>query len=171
MVDWVVVAVCISLIVLCGIVFFGAPFLPTKKAQITAALDLLNLKKGQLVLDLGAGDGRVALAAARRGLRVRGYELNGLLALVAKIRTWPYRHSVSIKWQNYWQADLSEADGVFIFSASRFMRRLDKKLAAAGKPLRLASIAFKVPGKKIVEQLNGVFLYQYGRQKPSGKKR
>jgi len=65
----------------CGIVFIGAPYVPTKRAQIAAALDLLELKVGDLLLELGAGDGRVAKAAAERGIRVVGYELNTIYRL------------------------------------------------------------------------------------------
>lgn len=60
-----VIIIALIIVLFCGIVFFGAPFVPTKKMQIKAALDLLNLKKGDLLYDLGAGDGRVALAAAK----------------------------------------------------------------------------------------------------------
>ena len=34
----------------------GAPFVPTHRKQIEIALDLLDLKKGDLVVDVGSGD-------------------------------------------------------------------------------------------------------------------
>lgn len=156
-----VIIIAVFIILLCGIVFFGAPFVPTKKAQIAAALELLRLKKGQLLYDLGAGDGRVALAAAKQGIQVEGYELNILLVLHARFRTRKYSKLVKIHWQNYWTADFSKCDGVFIFSSSRFMAKLDKKLRGVRKGVKLASFAFGVPGKKYKLQKDGIFLYEY----------
>ena len=48
------------------VIFFGAPYLPTTTRQIEAALKLLKLKKGEHLLELGAGDGSVALAALKK---------------------------------------------------------------------------------------------------------
>ncbi len=159
--NWLVVFIASIIVLLCGIVFFGAPFVPTKKMQIQAALNLLNLKKGDLLYDLGAGDGRVALAAAKQGIRVVGYELNIFLVLLARLRTRKYKKLVTIRWQNYWDADFSKCDGVYIFSSSRYMKRLDSKLREAKNRLRLASYAFEVPRKKPSKQKDGVYLYEY----------
>lgn len=156
-----VIIIALIVVLLSGIVLFGAPFVPTKKEQIVAALELLDLKKGEVLYDLGAGDGRVALAAARQGIRVEGYELNILLVLHARFRTRKYSKLVKIRWQNYWTADFSKCDGIFIFSSSRFMKRLDKKLSASVKGVRLASFAFEIPGKKYKLQKDGIFLYEY----------
>ncbi len=142
-----------------GIVAFGAPFVPTKKRQIEVALELLNLKSGQRLYDLGAGDGRIAIAAAQRGLKVTAYELNPLLVLIALLRTRRYRKLVDIKLANYWQADLSAADGVFIFSAEAYMGRLNRKLTQTSQKLRVASFAFPIPGRRAVKQSDGIYLY------------
>lgn len=156
-----VIIIALVVVLLCGIVLFGAPFVPTKRAQIAAALELLDLKKGQLLYDLGAGDGRVALAAAKKGWRVVGYELNIFLFLVTLFRTRKYRRLVTVRLQSYWQADFSKCDGVYIFSSSRYMKRLDKKLADAKKGTKLASFAFQIIGKKYAEEKDGIFLYHY----------
>jgi len=156
-----VIIVTIVVILLCGIVLFGAPFLPTKRAQIATALNLLDLRKGQLLYDLGAGDGRVALAAAKKGLRVVGYEMNILLVILARLKTRKYKSLVSIRLQSYWSADFRACDGVYTFSSSRYMKRLDKKLSGAKKSIKLASFAFEIPNKKCLKHSNGVFLYQY----------
>jgi hypothetical protein len=53
-----------------------APFNPTSDEAIAAALDLAALSPDDVVVDLGCGDGRVLLAAARScpGVRCRGWE-------------------------------------------------------------------------------------------------
>jgi SAM-dependent methyltransferase len=81
-----------ALVLLFGfVVIFGAPYLPTLKKQTAEALDLLDLKPGQTLLELGCGDGRVVKAAAQRGLKVTGYELNPILVIIAKLNTIKYR--------------------------------------------------------------------------------
>ncbi len=144
------------------VLLVGAPYLPTRKTQAQTALDLLDLRPGQTLYELGCGDGRVLKQAAARGLQVVGYELNPLLALVAWLYTWRYRRQIRIVCSNFWRADLSQADGVFVFLLDRFMVQLDRKIKTeTKKPIKLASFAFKVPGKKAVKTKDGIFLYQY----------
>jgi SAM-dependent methyltransferase len=156
-------AVFILMVALFGFVLaFGAPYLPTRRKETQAALDLLSLKKGQTLYDLGCGDGRVLKMAARQGLNGVGYELNPLLVLVAKIYTYKYRHQVKIVWGNFWKADISKADGIFIFLIERFMRKLDLKLQKeVRKPVRVVSFAFKIPDRKIEKNNDGMHLYKY----------
>ncbi len=145
------------------VVFRGAPYLPTLKKQTDVALDMLGLKPGQVLLELGCGDGRVVQQAAKRGSKVIGYELNPLLVLVARLRTWKYRKNIKIIWGDYWVKDWPTADGIFVFLLDRYMKKLDKKIIQqySERSIKLTSIAFKVPGKKPVKVRHGVFLYQY----------
>jgi SAM-dependent methyltransferase len=153
----------LAVIALFGFVLaFGAPYLPTRRRETLAALKLLDLKKGQTLYDLGCGDGRVLKLAARQGLKGVGYELNPLLVLVAKLNTYKYRKQVKIVWGNFWKADLSSADGVFVFLLERFMRRLDKKMQReAHRPVKLVSFAFTIPDKKVEKSVDGLYLYKY----------
>ncbi len=144
------------------VLLYGAPYLPTKQAQAEAALDLLDLKPGQTLYELGCGDGRVLKRAAQNGLNVVGYELNPILVIIAWLYTWRYRRQIKVVWGNFWRADLSKADAVFVFLLDRFMLKLDHKLMKeAVRPIKLASFAFKIPGKKALKHKAGIFLYQY----------
>src|SRR5690348_1091609 len=82
----------------CFVILFGAPFLPTLKQHIPRALDLIDLKPGQTLLELGSGDGRVLLAAAERGLHAIGFEINPLLVIYSRWRTRHQRDNVEIIW-------------------------------------------------------------------------
>lgn len=144
------------------VVLGGPPYLPTKRRQIDAALDLLNLKPGQTLLELGSGDGRVLQAAAKRGLKAVGIELNPLLVLVSRLYTWRYRKQVRVMWGDYLRTTWPIAQGIFAFLIPRHMAKVDKRVAEhAAKPVRLASFAFAIPNKKAEKQKNGVFLYNY----------
>jgi hypothetical protein len=143
--------------------FSGAPYLPTHKRYAEIALDLLNLKAGETLYELGSGDGRVLKLAARRGLNVVGYELNPILVIISRIVTWKYRRQVRIVYGNMWKADIKKADGVFIFLLDRYMKRFDEMIRREKSPgnLNVASYAFKIPNKKPAKSISGMFLYKY----------
>ena len=142
-----------------AVLFVGAPYLPTLGRQVDAAFDLLELQKGQTLLELGCGDGKVLVAAARRGYKVIGVELNPIMFAVSWLRTIRYRKHVRVLWGDFWRMQWPEADGVFVFLLDRFMPALDQRMRTYKKPL--ASVAFQVPGKKPTTVKNGVFLYRY----------
>ena len=163
----IVLALGVVLILAFGAVMLvGAPYLPTLGKQVNSALDLLDLKKGQRLLELGAGDGTVALVALKRGYKVTAIELNPLLCCVIYLRTLRYRSNINIRCANFWTTDWGEYDGVYVFLLDKYMKRLDKRVIQENKTLRLASFAFKIPGKSFVHEHNDVYLYEY-RQKNS----
>lgn len=160
---WIIWFGAILLILAYGFVLvFGAPYFPSLKPHIKAALDLLDLKEGDVVYDLGCGDGRFLKAAAQKGITAVGYELNPFMFLYSWLTTRRYKRHIKVRFGNFWQADISKADAVFVFLLDKYMPRLDKKLKKEGrKGLKLASHAFKIPGKKIAAEKYGVFLYRY----------
>lgn len=145
------------------VVFFGPPYLPTRRHNIQAALDLLDLRPGQTMLDLGAGDGRVLAAAARRGINAVGIELSPLLAVAAWLHTRRYRGRVRVIWGSYFLTKWPPADAVFTFMIPRQMAKLDKRIELwrGKRSVRLASFAFEIPGKSPAATKRGVFLYNY----------
>ncbi len=157
-------------LLVCAIVFiaftfvvaYGAPYLPTLRAKVPLALKMLNLKKGQTLLELGSGDGRLLRAAAGRGLNAVGYELNPLLVIYSKLITFKYRKQVQIIWGNYWKAEWPKTDGIFVFLLQPYMEKLDKKITQSKlKNISLVSFAFIINSKKPVKQIEGLYLYKY----------
>lgn len=141
------------------VMLVGAPYVPTLRPQTTAALELLDLRPGQTLLELGSGDGTVLVAAAQAGLCVIGIELNPFLVAVSWLRTRKYRRQVRIIWGNLWWVRWPACDGVFVFLLGRFMPKLDRRMQQIKKPL--ASFAFRIPGREIIAERAGVFLYKY----------
>ena len=160
--DLTLIVLVILILVFSFVVLFGAPYLPTLKARTEDALDLLDLKPGQTLIELGCGDGRVLRAAGKRGLTGVGYELNPLLVLTSKVVCFRYRNLVTIKCRNYWQVKLPKCDGIYTFLLDKYMSKLDKKITQEKhNSVKLVSFAFKIPGKKIIKEKNGLFLYRY----------
>jgi hypothetical protein len=146
------------------VVFVGPPYLPTLRKQTETALDLLDMKEGDTLLELGSGDGRVMLAAAKRGLKVIGIEINPLLVVTSWYVTRKYRSQVRIIWGSYWGKPWPRADAIFTFMLPKYMAKLDARIAKwlpEGKSIKLASFAFVVPEKEPVEKRDGVLLYEY----------
>lgn len=141
------------------VILRGAPYVPTLDPQAKAALALLNLKPGQTLLELGSGDGKILVVAARQGLNVVGIELNPFLVVVSWLRTRRYRKQVRIIWGDFWLVPWPECDGVFSFLLGRFMPKLDERMKVLKKPL--ASFAFKIPGRMPDDEKDGIFLYRY----------
>ncbi|HEX2931598.1 MAG TPA: class I SAM-dependent methyltransferase, partial [Candidatus Binatia bacterium] len=62
-----------------------APFDPTPQDVVERMLTLAAVKKGDVIYDLGAGDGRILITAARKyGVRGVGYEIDSGLAKLAR---------------------------------------------------------------------------------------
>lgn len=156
---WLLVGVLVLVLTFGGVILRGAPYLPTLRTHAETAIDLLGLQPGQTVLELGSGDGQVLLVAARAGLNVVGIELNPVLVLISRLRTWKYRKQVRIIWGDFWRVDWPEVDGVFTFLLDRFMPKLDVYMQQIKKPL--VSFAFKVPNRPVEAEKDGVFLYRY----------
>jgi hypothetical protein len=51
-------------------------YVPTRLQTVERMLDFAELKSGETLVDLGSGDGRIVLAAAKRGANARGIELD-----------------------------------------------------------------------------------------------
>lgn len=157
--------VIISLLLLCfaGVLLFGAPYLPTLSRQQQQALDLLDLHKGQTLIELGCGDGRMLKAAAERGIYVVGYELNPILVVICYLVTFKYRRQVSVRWGNFWAKDWPLTDAIYVFLLDKYMQKLDKKIIQqyAGKKVKVVSYTFKIPAKTPVKTKDALFLYEY----------
>lgn len=152
----------ILILIFGSVILFGAPYLPTLKNQIDSIFELLDLRKGQTMIELGSGDGRILLEAGKRGIKAIGYELNPILVMYSRIKVYKYRGTVKVIWGNYWVKDWPETDGIFVFLLDRYMQRLNKKVIQKySKPINLVSFAFKIPDRKIDSSKKGLFLYKY----------
>lgn len=122
--------------------FIGAPFVPTPLEAVRKALDMVDLKPGDRLLDAGCGDGRVVIEAARRGAKATGYELSPFVWLVAKINVWRSRSAGKILLGNAFKKDLSEYDVIFLFlmpkTLPNFFKEMQKKARQGAKIITYA---------------------------------
>jgi precorrin-6B methylase 2 len=60
------------------------PYVPSPQEVVDAMLDLAGVGRNDVLVDLGCGDGRIAISAARRGARATGIDLNPLRIIEAR---------------------------------------------------------------------------------------
>jgi SAM-dependent methyltransferase len=159
---WVALAGLVILFSFSFVLLFGAPYVPTLRPQVESALELVNLKPGETLLELGCGDGKVLIAAAQTGVHAVGYELNPFLACIAWLRTRRFKGRVRVVCGNFWTKQWPAAEGIFTFLHPRFMKKLDTKIVQSNmQNVKLVSFAFEIPGREPKQRKNGVLLYEY----------
>jgi len=143
----------------------GQPWVPANEKRIHKALELAELKPGEVLYDLGSGDGRVLVAAARDfGTRAVGVELSPLLSALAwiKVQSAGVGRRVRLICGSYYNTDLGNADVVYIYLTSGNANCLSKKLAAELKPgARVVSISADLSGWQPdkIDRDDLIFLY------------
>lgn len=153
--------------------FYGLPSVPTKPDRIRKALKLVNLQPDEILYDLGAGDGRVLLIAAKEfGAQAVGIEVGPVQCALTWLRVvvGGLGDRIKIRWGNYLKADLSEADVVFLYATSSEVGRLAPYL---GKRLkrgsRLVSISADFPEwePSALDDRDLIFVYEMPPQEGS----
>ncbi|XP_071592795.1 ATP synthase subunit C lysine N-methyltransferase isoform X5 [Heliangelus exortis] len=92
------------------------PFVPATSSQIQNVLKMLENRSGSLV-DIGSGDGRVVIAAAKRGFKAVGYELNPWLVWYSRYRAWRDGVHQNTKFyiSDLWKVSFSHYTNVVVF--------------------------------------------------------
>ena len=129
--------------------FYGLPSVPTRPDRIRKALKLVNLQPDEVLYDLGAGDGRVLLIAAREfGAKATGVEIGPVQCVLIWLRLVASGLSARAKIQlgNFYKSDLRDADVVFIYATSKEVAKLESFLEKQLKHgARLVSISTDFP--------------------------
>jgi hypothetical protein len=145
-------SILLSIVILLWIfipVIYGLPPVPTNPERIRKALKLANLQPNEVLYDLGAGDGRVLLSAAREfGAKAIGIEVGpvqcawiGLRAAASGLG-----NRIQVRWANFYKADLHDADVVFVYATSNEVVKLASHLEQQMKKgARLVSISADFP--------------------------
>lgn len=136
-------------------------YVPSTYEGVANMLKLAQLKPGEVVIDLGSGDGRILIESARLGCKAIGYEIMPWLVWWSRWRVHQAGLSdlVSVQWRSFWQADFSQADVVFLYAAASIMPRLEKKLRAElPKKARVVTQRFAFPSWPVKKHLANCYL-------------
>uniref|UniRef100_A0A674ICV0 ATP synthase subunit C lysine N-methyltransferase n=1 Tax=Terrapene triunguis TaxID=2587831 RepID=A0A674ICV0_9SAUR len=105
------------------------PFVPATSTQIENVLKMLQYRSGSLV-DIGSGDGRIVIAAAKEGFKAVGYELNPWLVWYSRYRAWRegMHHNAKFYISDLWKVSFCQYTNVVVFGVPQMMPQLEKKL-------------------------------------------
>lgn len=128
--------------------FKAAPWVPTWGKDFERVVRLAGLTAGEVVYELGAGEGRLLLQFARTPVaRVVGFEISLVPFAIAWLRVRHLRPRVAVRFQDFFKTNFREADVIFCFLTPPAMRKLQPKFAAECRPgTRVISYAFSLPG-------------------------
>jgi hypothetical protein len=128
----------------------AAPFFPSPKKIMRQAMQEMSLKKGEVFYDLGAGTGTSIIVADKEfGAKATGSEINLLPYLIAQSKIFFLRSRATMKFENLFAQNISDADVIFCFLTERTMKKLEPKFARELKPgTRIACYTFPLPTMK-----------------------
>jgi SAM-dependent methyltransferase len=123
-----------------------APFAATPPELVEAMLDLAGTGPGERLIDLGCGDGRIAIAAARRGATALGVDLDR--ARIAEAEAAARRSGVdgrvAFRREDMFATPLDEADIVTLYLLPHANRLLRPRLLTARPGARIVSHSFPI---------------------------
>jgi SAM-dependent methyltransferase len=113
------------------------PFVPTPIEVVDRMLELAEVKKGDVVYDLGSGDGRIVIRAAKKyGVRAVGIEMDSWLVAEAREKAKQERvdHLVEFRLEDALQADVSAATVITLYMLPWFNEKIQPNLRKQLKP-------------------------------------
>jgi methylase of polypeptide subunit release factors len=121
------------------------PYVPTPQAVVDEMLEMAETKRGDKLIDLGSGDGRIAITAAKKyGVEAVGIDLDP--ARIAEAKENALREKVTDKvtfqQQDLFETDLSKADVITLYLLNSINMKLRPKLMQLKPGTRIVSHSF-----------------------------
>ena len=132
------------------------PYIPTTETAVKAMLELAKVKRSDIVYDLGCGDGRIVIAAAKRyGARGVGIDIDPVLIGEAKknARQAGVEKRVEFREQDLFLANFRQATVVTLFLLPAINQRLLPQLQALKPGTRIVSNTFEISDWKPVREI------------------
>lgn len=145
------------------------PYVPTTGTAVKAMLRLAKVKSTDIVYDLGCGDGRIVIAAAKDyGARGVGIDIDPQLVREAKEGAFRagVADRVEFREQDLFISDFRDATVVTLFLLPALNQRLRPQLEALKPGTRIISNTFEIagwkPAKSIVVKDDADDAYYFG---------
>jgi SAM-dependent methyltransferase len=126
-------------------------YVPTPQVVVDAMLELAEIKEGDVLYDLGCGDGRIVVTAAKRyGIKAVGVDIDPVR--IRESRENVERNGlgklVTIRQEDLFQTDLSPASVVTLYLLPNLNLRLRPRLARLKPGTRIVSHSFAMRGAR-----------------------
>lgn len=125
------------------------PYVPTPAAVVEQMIGLIDWKGNERIVDLGAGDARILIAAKRRHPRIHavGCEIVPTVWLLGILRCFCAKSDVTLHLRSVFSEDVRRADVLFLYLMPELVSRLVPKFERELKPGALiVSRSFRLPG-------------------------
>jgi SAM-dependent methyltransferase len=129
-------------------------FVPTPQNVVDKMLELAEVKKGDIVYDLGCGDGRIVVTAAKKyGVKAIGFDIDPkrIKEARANVKANHVEHLVTIRQADVFKLDLREATVVTLYLLPKLNVRLMPQLEKLKPGSRIVSHEFDMRGAKPVQ--------------------
>ena len=129
-------------------------YVPTPQEVVDKMLEMADIKEGDVVYDLGCGDGRIVVTAAKRyGVKAVGFDINPkrVRESLENVRKNDVGHLVTIKHEDVFTLDLREANVVTLYLLPSLNVKLMPQLEKLRPGSRILSHDFDMRGAKPVE--------------------
>ncbi len=121
-------------------------WVPTQPVVVEKMLDMAEVTSKDLVIDLGSGDGRNVIAAAKRGARALGVEYNPDLVELSRARAKEagVAGRATFVQGDMYQADISQATVLALFLTPEVLDQMQDKFLAMPPGTRIVLNTFPV---------------------------
>jgi predicted RNA methylase len=131
---------------------------------------MAKIGKGDLIYDLGSGDGGLLITAAKEfGARGLGVEIDPLRVWISRIaiRLTGQSENIKIIRKNFFDADITDGTVIFMYLIPKTLARLKPKLIKELKPgTRIVTFVYRIDLPVVREDLkNEIYLYQIPKRK------
>ena len=133
---------------LVGQVGKDAVWVPTPEVMVEKMLDVARVTPQDFVVDLGSGDGRNVIGAARRGVRALGVEYNADLVEFSRRAAAAVGVSNRAQFEqgDMYAADISKASVLTLFLLPDNLRKLTPKFLDMKPGSRIVTNTYEIPG-------------------------
>ncbi len=126
-------------------------FVPTPQSVVDKMLEMAEVKKGDIVYDLGCGDGRIVVTAAKKfGVKAYGFDIDPerIKESLANVKSNKVEHLVTIRQADIFTLDLREANVVTLYLLPELNVKLMPQLEKLKPGSRIVSHDFDMRGAK-----------------------
>lgn len=147
------------------------PYVKTDKKYLPIIFAHLNITKNSTIYDLGCGAGYFLFAAEKyEPKKIVGYELSPLHACWGKLKIWFKKSAVKIYYQNFFKANISDADIIYLYLVPSVLNKIWLKIKkechagtqiiCLGSPLNNETVAQIITMEPDKKNSSLAYLYQ-----------
>jgi tRNA A58 N-methylase Trm61 len=131
-------------------------YVPTPQEVVDKMLELADVRPGEVVYDLGCGDGRIPVTAAKRyGSKAWGFDINParVKESLENVEKNHVKNLVTIKLQDIFELDLSNADVITLYLLPQLNVKLIPQLDKLKPGCRIVSHDFNMEGVRPKQEI------------------